>query len=399
MTECHPGAELDQPGLGRRRRRLGTYPQQPGGPPHQARVTGRISRRDQQQPAALARKSLNPPPEALLDPRRDRCRAREPEPARQLRRRQSSRQLQQRQRVSPGLGDDPVPHSRVQRPGQRRIQQRPRIVLTQALDHELRHPRHMARRVARREDQAHRFCLQAARREPQRLRGGVIEPLLVIDQADQRLLPGCLGQQAQHGQADQEPVRGGPGAEPERGLQRLTLRTRQPVQVSQQRLAQLLQPGKCQLHLGLDARGTDHPAARRVPRGVVQQRALAHPRLAGQHQRLALARPDRADQPVEEAELAGSAPQLRSAFPAGGRCHHLTGVSFSSRRRASPSRAAGPRRPSGRYAQPEGTQTYAPSMDGRGARGYRPTACAARAGRGAAARHRRLAGRRCRAAG
>jgi hypothetical protein len=51
----------------------------------------------------------------------------------------------------------------------------------------------------------------------------VIEPLLVIDQADQRLLSGCIGQQAQHGQADQEPVRGRPGAEAERRLQRRTL--------------------------------------------------------------------------------------------------------------------------------------------------------------------------------
>ena len=37
MTECHPGAELDQPGLGRRHRRLSPDPQQPGGPPHQPR--------------------------------------------------------------------------------------------------------------------------------------------------------------------------------------------------------------------------------------------------------------------------------------------------------------------------------------------------------------------------
>ena len=342
MTECHPGAELDQPGLGRRRRRLGAYLQHPGGPPHQARVAGRISRRDQQQPAALVRKSLHPPPEAVLDPRRDRCRAREPEPARQLRRGQSAGQLQQRQRVPPGLGDDPVPDPRVQRPGQHRIQQRPRIAGPQALDHELRQPRHVARRVARREDQAHRFCVQAARREPQRLRGGVIEPVLVIDQADQRLLPGCTGQQAQHGQADQEPVRGGPGAEAEHGLQRLTLRTRQPVQVIQKRLAQLLQPGERQLHLGLDACGTDHPAARRVPGNVVQQRALAHSRFAGQHQRLALARPDRADQPAEEAELVESAPQLRSAFPAGERCHHLTGVSLFITTQGISFKAAGP---------------------------------------------------------
>jgi hypothetical protein len=91
---------------------------------------------------------------------------------------------------------------------------------------------------------------------------------------------------------------GGPGAEAERGLQRLTVRIGQPVQVIQQRLAQLLQSGERQLHLGLDAYGTDDPAARRAHANVVQQRRLAHPRLADQHQRLALARPDSIDQPV-----------------------------------------------------------------------------------------------------
>jgi len=50
------------------------------------------------------------------------------------------------------------------------------------------------------------------------------------------------------------------------------------------------------------------------------------PRLTGQHQRPALARPDRTDQQVEEAELAESPPQLRNAFPAARRCHHLTGT-------------------------------------------------------------------------
>jgi len=158
--------------------------------------------------------------------------------------------------------------------------------------------------------------------------------MLVIDQADQRLLPGRVGQQAQHGQADQEPVRGGPGAQAERCLQRRTLRTRQPVQVIQKRLAQLLQPGERQLHLGLHARGTDHPAARGVPGHVVQQRRLAHPRLARQNQRPALARPDRTDQPVKETEFAAPAPQLHNAAPARRRCHHLTGTSPPTRRLA-----------------------------------------------------------------
>ena len=57
---------------------------------------------------------------------------------------------------------------------------------------------------------------QAPRHERQRLRGGPIEPLRVVDQADERLLLGHLGQQAQDRQADEEAVRGVAVLQPER---------------------------------------------------------------------------------------------------------------------------------------------------------------------------------------
>jgi len=55
--------------------------------------------------------------------------------------------------------------------------------------------------------------------------------LLVIHQADQRLVLGHVGEQAQHGQADQEAVRRRPSGDTERGLQRLALRSREVRQV------------------------------------------------------------------------------------------------------------------------------------------------------------------------
>lgn len=58
-----------------------------------------------------------------------------------------------------------------------------------------------------REDQAHRLRPQSARDEGEDLRRGAVEPLLVVDQADQRPLLRDLGQQPEHGQTDQEPVR------------------------------------------------------------------------------------------------------------------------------------------------------------------------------------------------
>ena len=145
------------------------------------------------------------------------------------------RQLQQRQRVAARLGDDLVADPRVQGPGERRVQQRPRVVLAQALDHELRQSRQLVARLARREDQADRFRLQAARDEREDLRRGAIEPLLVIHQADQRLLLGHLGEQAQDGQADEEAIRRRPGADAERRPQRIALRSREALEPIQHR--------------------------------------------------------------------------------------------------------------------------------------------------------------------
>ena len=76
------------------------------------------------------------------------------------------------------LGDDLVAYPVISRAGQHRVQQRPRIGLRQAPDRQLRQPRQVAAPGTGAEHQAH-----------------------------QRRVRGRLRQQAQHGQADQEPVR------------------------------------------------------------------------------------------------------------------------------------------------------------------------------------------------
>ena len=136
MPELHPRAELGQTCLCRRSRGQGADPESPRGPPHQHRIAGRIGRRQQQQPPRLRRQGVNTTAEAVLNPPRQR--AGQPEPARQVRRRRRARQFQQRQRITPRFGDDLLAHPRIDRTGQRRIQQRPRITLRQTLDLELR---------------------------------------------------------------------------------------------------------------------------------------------------------------------------------------------------------------------------------------------------------------------
>ena len=67
MPKTHPGADLQQAGLGRRRRRLGPDPEPPGRAPYQHRIPDRLRRRDQQQRTRLLREGLEPPPKALLN--------------------------------------------------------------------------------------------------------------------------------------------------------------------------------------------------------------------------------------------------------------------------------------------------------------------------------------------
>ena len=265
------------------------------------------SRRVSAGSASIRRRKLS----SMLPESVERHRAGQPEPAGQLRRRQTPRQLQQGQRVAMRLGDDLIADPRIHRPGQRRVQQRPRIVLPQPLDHKFRQSRQVTGRDTGPEHQADRLRPQPAGDEREDLRRGAVEPLLVIDDAHQRPFPGQLGQQAQDGQADQKPVRRRPGTEAERGPQRVALRRRETLQAVQHRRAQLVQHRERQLHLRLDTHRARHPAARRLPGQVLQQRGLAHPRLAVHHQTPAFTRTHRRHQPVEHVAFGAAAGQLR----------------------------------------------------------------------------------------
>ena len=146
----------------------------------------------------------------------------------------------------------------------------------------------------------------------------LIQPLRVVDQAQQRVLLGGVGQQAQGGQADQEAVRRRPGTQAERGRQRLALGTREPLQAVQHRRQQLVHPGVGELHLRLDTCGMRHPAARRLLDQVVQQRRLAHARLPAHHQGPALTGASSIQELVEHAAFAAPVPQLRRRSPPAG---------------------------------------------------------------------------------
>ena len=84
----------------------------------QQRIADRLGRRDEQQHAARRRAAPRAGGRKLSSIRPESaCAPEQPEPARQLRRGQPSRQLEQRQRVAARLGDDPVADPLVQLDG------------------------------------------------------------------------------------------------------------------------------------------------------------------------------------------------------------------------------------------------------------------------------------------
>ena len=305
MPEPHPGAELHQARVHRGRRRLNRDAQPPGRPPDQRQVAVRFGRRQQQQPPGLRRAA--PPAAGGSSPRsaptaapRRAARTRPPAPRATARAAVPAAPAgcpASRPRSGPG------PAHRSARPAPspaapaRRSRAAPRLRAPAA------RPAH-APGFAGREDQPDRVGGQPPGHEPQRLRGRLIQPLLVVDQADQRLFPGHLRQQAQHGQPDQEPVRRRPGGQAERGPQRIALRHRQLPGAAQHRRAQLMQARERQLHLRLHAHHACHPAPVRPPGQVIQQRGLTHARVATHHQGPALASPDRLDEPVQRVAFA-----------------------------------------------------------------------------------------------
>ena len=116
---------------------------------------------------------------------------------------------------------------------------------------------------------------EAAGDEPEDLRGGIVEPLRVVDDADERLLLGDLGEQRQRGEPNQESVGRRAGAPTEHGCERVALGGGQAVEVIQHRRAELVDAAVGELHLRLDANGRRDVPARDTLGYVVQQRALA----------------------------------------------------------------------------------------------------------------------------
>ena len=174
MAERHPLADRQQPVRVRGDVSRWRDPESLRRTPEQQRIADRLRRRDQQQKARLIRERHKSSNEVLLDPPGQRLRPQQPEPARQLRRRQPARQLEQRQWIPPRLGDDPVPDALIQLKPHRRAQQRASVAVSQTVHLQRRQRAKLLARLAGGEHDPHRLRQQAPGDERQRQRRGLI---------------------------------------------------------------------------------------------------------------------------------------------------------------------------------------------------------------------------------
>jgi hypothetical protein len=195
------------------------------------------------------------------------------------------RQLEECQRVAVTLGDDPVADRGIERAVHFVQQQRTCLAVAEPFDGQLGQPGEYVVADARTRGAYERNPLgeDAATDESDDLGGGLIEPLRVVDNADERLLVGDQCEQCQGAQPHQEAIRRRPGRLAEYRRERLALRGGHLLEAVQQRRAELMEAAVGQLHLGLDTDGgRDTPAGNTVGQ-IAQEGALADAGLPAQN--------------------------------------------------------------------------------------------------------------------
>jgi hypothetical protein len=209
------------------------------------------------------------------------------------------------------LGHQLVDDAVIQPAGDHRCRELFRLGVVEALDEQLGEIGERVGRLASGEQQGNRLGQQPARDEAQRLRGGAVQPLRVVDDAQQRALLRGLGEKAQGRQGDEKAIRRRVGTHPEGDVERLALRSGKPIDEVVDRRAHLMQGRERELHLGLDAHRPQHREVRRRFDRVLEQRRLADASLPPQDQHTAPPAPRILEHPVQRRALVSPTAQHR----------------------------------------------------------------------------------------
>jgi hypothetical protein len=126
--------------------------------------------------------------------------------------------------------------------------------------------------IARCKQDRDALCLEAPRHEQQRVTRGLVEPLGIVDQAQQRALLGSLGEKAEYGHRHEEAMLGARSLQSERPAERAPLGVRQRLDAREDRAQELMKRGERQLRLRLDAVACEHAHVAGPLESQVEQR-------------------------------------------------------------------------------------------------------------------------------
>jgi hypothetical protein len=175
---------------------------------------------------------------------------------------------------------------------------------------QLRQPRQRHADVARGNDDRDPLRHESPSDERERLRRRAIEPLGVIDDAEDGLLLGRLGDESQDGESDEIRVRGIPGAQSEGDGKRLALRVRQALPEFEVVRGELLKRRVWELHLAFHADRSGDAERSSALNGVFQQRRLADARLSMDDEHAAVSLAGGLQQPVDGLALREASDKL-----------------------------------------------------------------------------------------
>ena len=294
----------------------------------------------------FGRQPVEPPPQRPLDARADRHLVAD-RPGPQARR--LGRELDERERVAARGRVQPARRVGGDRARRVHLEQRARRLGGEARQRELLETGAVdRRRLARPHGEQHhdRVGEQPPRGEDQRRGRRPVEPVHVVDEHHYRPLLGQGRQQAERRHADEVRFSRCGRRQPERGLERGALRARETAELAEHRAEQLVQPAEGDLHLGLDAARAQHRGGPGHRGRVLEQRRLADPRLAAQHEHPARAVAGLRHEPLDARAL-GGAPQQHGAILSGpgasGGCACCGASPCAGARRRSPSPPAASR--------------------------------------------------------
>jgi hypothetical protein len=282
----HVAVDAQQAGLLDRVEGIVTGVEAAGSVPDHGQPGGVVGRGYQQESLRGPGQPLVPVEERPFDTTGERQLLRQRGPAGQLVSGQHPGQLAERQRIAAGGGDELIPHCGVHVPRRVAAEQLAGSLAAQPAQGEARQLAGVEAgrdAVARGEQQGDPFGLQPAGDEQQRIGRGLVEPVGIVGDHEDRALPGGAVEQAEGSEEGEEPVALALDLTKGR-LQRGPLRRRKAAHALAQRPQQPLQRGERQRGLRLDTLSAEHRHVSGRRGRVGQQRRLSAAGHAADHE-------------------------------------------------------------------------------------------------------------------